>query len=274
MPGGAFVLGSRLNLDAAEALILDAFARQRERLVAIAHDLGDEEWATPSRCSAWDVRELLLHVVGATDACRETLTGGQPVFGGSFDPNATPSEFVDRCASLSASTAVELLEASIATTVTAIELRRGRSPVLQVPSIWGERIDWRLFVAHMFFDGWMHERDLLIPLGREPTVFGAEARLAAAYALHIAAIVAGGFGLGLDATLHLGGAGAASYRVTANRFDVVVEVQPLDASAVVDGDTVVVTEAVSGRGPALGSALDSTPDVLDALSGVGAFLQG
>ena len=178
MPGGAFVLGSRLNLDAAEALILDAFARQRERLVAIAHDLGDEEWATPSRCSAWDVHELLLHVVGATDACRETLTGGQPVFGGSFDPNATPSEFVDRCASLSASTAVELLEASIASDCHRHRAAARPLPVLQVPSIWGEPIDWRLFVAHMFFDGWMHERDLLIPLGREPTVFGTEARLA------------------------------------------------------------------------------------------------
>ncbi len=274
MRGRAFDLGSRVDLDGVESIVIDAFVGQRERLVTVARGLTSDQWSGPTRCSEWDARELLLHVVGATDSCRETLTGERPVFGGPFDPNATPSEFVDRHAGVAPSTAVELLEASLATTVAAIELRRGRSPVLQVPSIWGEPIDWRLFVAHMFFDGWMHERDLLLPLAYEPLVVGSEARLAAAYSLHIAAIVAGGFGVPLDATLHLGGAADASYRVTANGFDVLVAVRPLDTTDSVSGDAVLVTDAISGRGPALPATLDAPTDVLDALSGVGAFLRG
>jgi uncharacterized protein (TIGR03083 family) len=278
VPAQGLEIGSRLGLDAAELWILDAFVAQRRRMLERARALRDDEWTRPTRCSEWDVRELVLHVVGATDACRDTLTGEHPAFAPGFDPNADPNAFVERLADEPVTTILELLDASITTTVGGIDALRTEVPPRQVVSVWNEPIDWRLFVAHFFFDGWIHERDLLLPLGREPQVVGVEARLAAAYSFHIAAIVAGGFGIPLDTALQLGGIGGATFRIVANGLDVVISVEPCDAldsdAGPSQGDVVAVTEAIAGRGPELVSVLDAPPDVVDALSGVGAFLRG
>ena len=98
--------------------------------------------------------------------------------------------------------------------------------------MWGDPVDWQLFVTHMFFDGWVHERDLLLPLGRTPVPAAAEARLGTAYGLHTAGIVAGLFDLALDTTFAFAfeGSGAGCYRLQVDGRDVRVTVSPARAS--------------------------------------------
>jgi uncharacterized protein (TIGR03083 family) len=270
----AFEIGARSDLDDSEALIVDAFAAQRRRLLRTARMLDADEWSHPSRCSAWNAHEVLIHVLGATRACRTTITGEDAVFGGGFDPNSSPNQFVDERSSRPVVQSLADLESEIDATVAVIETQRAQPDPVQVTAVWGDPVDWRLFVTHMFFDGWVHERDLLLPLGRTPDLAEGEARLGTAYGLHTAGIVAGLFGIPLDATFVLDGAGTGSYRLRVDHRDVRVAVgPPLDATAT-QGDAVTVTDSIMGREPALASVLDAPPDVIDALSGVGTFLRG
>lgn len=275
MQEAPFELGSRLVLDAAEPSIVEAFVTQRRRLLETARTLRDDEWVHATRCTEWNAHELIVHVIGATDACRSTLTGPRSVFDGPFDPNSSPNAFVDSRSAQPVATTLEQLDASITATVDAIDAQRARAPALQVTAVWGEPVDWRLFVTHMFFDGWVHERDLLLPLGRELESPDPEACLATAYALHTAGIVAGLFGIPLDATLRLGGVGSGSYRIVVDRLNVRISVEPSDpASGPSNGDAATVTDSMMGRDPELATVLDAPPEIVEALSGVGTFLRG
>lgn len=51
------------QLQHAEAVVLAA--EENARFVALVEDLADEDWSRPTDCTAWDVRELVLHVLGA-----------------------------------------------------------------------------------------------------------------------------------------------------------------------------------------------------------------
>ncbi|MGZ8763728.1 MAG: maleylpyruvate isomerase family mycothiol-dependent enzyme [Acidimicrobiia bacterium] len=275
MQVGVLELGSRLDLEAVEPLVVDAFVAQRRRLLATARDLADDQWTSSTRCGDWNARELVIHVLGATDACRTTLTGEHSVFGGRFDPNASPNQFVESRAGEPVETTLEQLDTAIAATADAIEGQRARTPTPQMTAVWGEEVDWRLFVTHMFWDGWIHERDLLLPLGREPEASDAENRLAAAYGFHTAAIMIGMVGMPLDTTVRLEGTGSGTYRVRADGLDVTVSVSPLaPEDGPSNGIAIAVTDALAGRGPELATVLDASPDVVDALAQVGAFLQG
>jgi uncharacterized Actinobacterial protein TIGR03083 len=275
MPPLVFEIGSRRDLDDTGRFVTDTFIAQRRRLLATAHDFADGEWTHATRCGEWDVRQLLVHVLGSTDACRTTLTGEHSVFGDGFDPNTGPNRFVDEHAEQDGASTLDQLDASITATADAMHSLYGQTPTPQVTAVWGQEVDWRLFVAHLFWDGWIHERDLLLPLGREHRPADGETRLAAAYGLHTAAIMAGLLAIPLDATLRLTGTGAGTYLVTAEGLDVTVSVTPFDAADAPDhGNAVAVVDALAGRGPELGTVLDAAPEVVDALSQVGAFLRG
>ena len=274
MPERGFEIGSRLQLDAAEPLIVDAFAAQRLRLLEVARTLDDDEWSRPSRCSAWNAHELLIHVTGATQACRRTLVGEAQVFEGGFDPNSGPNEFVDLHAAEPIEQSLADLESEIDATLAAIETQRAHGRPLTVTAVWGDPVDWRLFVTHMFFDGWVHERDLLLPLGRPVAASIDCDRLGTAYTLHTGGIVAGLFGIALDTTLAFDGPGTGTYRLQVDGRDVRVTVDPSTANRVIAGDAVTVTDSMLGREPDLATVLDAPAHVIDALSGVGTFLRG
>jgi uncharacterized protein (TIGR03083 family) len=268
---GVFTIGSMLEHDAIEDRVVDAFVGQRVRTLAAARALDADEWTGPSRCSAWTAHQLLLHVLGATAACRTTLTGERDVFAGGFDPNSGPASFVDARTGEPVATTLDDLEREIARTADAIELLRGSEPAPTRTAVWGAQVDWRLFLTHMFWDGWLHERDLLLPLGRPAPTSPAEAELAAAYGLHSAGILNGLTGNPVDITVQLGGTGAGTYRVVADGGDARVTV---DASVNEDpiGDAPAVTDAIAGRGPALVEVLDAPPDVVEPLSRLAGFL--
>jgi uncharacterized protein (TIGR03083 family) len=268
-------LGSRLDLEAAEPLVIDAFTTQRRRLLDAARALREDEWTSPTRCAEWNAHAVVVHVAGATDACRTTLTGERAVFGGSFDPNESPKAFVDLCAIQEPTETLEQLDGAISTAIETIEIHRTLTAAPRVTAVWGEEIDWRLFVTHFFWDSWIHERDLLVPLGREPEGTDAEARLATAYGLHTAAIVVGLFGIPLDVTVRLDGPGAGTYAVVADGTDVRISVGELDAAdGPANGGAVAVTDSLAGRGDELAIVLDAPADVVEMLSAVGLYLRG
>ena len=272
MQEGARSIGSMLGHDDVESWIVDAFVGQRTRLFATARTLDAGAWEQPSRCSAWSAHQLLIHLLGATGATRTTLTGEREVFAGGFDPNSGPASFVDLRAGEPVTRTLDDLEAENVATADAIEALRGVTPTPTRTAVWGAQVDWRLFLTHMFWDAWMHERDLLLPLGRPVATPDPEARLAAAYGLHSVGIMNGLTGNPIDVTLHLDGTGAGTYSVTAENADVRVTVAPPTPGAMPVGDVLVVSDAIAGRPPALGDVLDAPSDVVDALGRLAGFL--
>lgn len=268
-----FDLGARLDQAAIEATVVGAFLGQRRRLLHAAISLTGDEWSRASRCAAWNARELVVHVLGATQATRTTLTGERAVFAGGFDPNSGPNAFVEARAGDPTTATLDELEAEIAQTAAAIEEVSSASPSLRVTAVWGEEVDWRLFVTHMFWDAWMHERDLLLPLGRPVDSRGPEARLAVAYGLHSAGIMIGMLGGTYDETLALDGSARASYRVrAAGGTDVRISVRELAAGAATAGDAELVGDAIAGRGPVLTDVLDVPAEVAAPLMQLATFL--
>jgi uncharacterized protein (TIGR03083 family) len=261
-----------LGHDEAEAQIVAAYRGQHERVLATARSLDAAEWARPSRCSAWTAHQLLIHLLGATGACRTTLTGERDVFAGGFDPNSGPATFVERRAGEPVAVTLDDLEAESAATAEAIDALRGASPTPTRTAVWGAPVDWRLFLAHMFWDSWMHERDLLIPLGRPVTTTESEAQLAAAYGLHSAGIMNGLTGNPIDVTLQLGGTGAGTYTVTADGGDVRVTVVAPATGAAPLGDALLDRDAIAGRLPALVEVLDAPAAVVEPLARLASFL--
>ena len=47
---------------------MTAATEEYRRLDALLAELRDEEWATPTDCDEWDVRQLVAHLVGAAEA--------------------------------------------------------------------------------------------------------------------------------------------------------------------------------------------------------------
>jgi uncharacterized protein (TIGR03083 family) len=269
---GGLTIGSMLGHDAAEAQIVDAFLAQHERVVSTARTLAGDEWQEPSRCTAWTAHQLLIHMLGATAACRSTLTGEREVFAGGFDPNSGPASFVDLRRGEPVVRTIDDLEAETAATADAIAGLRGTSPAPTRTAVWGAQVDWRLFLAHMFWDGWMHERDLLLPLGRPVSTSEPEAQLAAAYGLHSAGIMNGLTGNPIDVTLQLAGTGAGTYSVTADGADVRVTVAAPATGAAPMGDVLIVSDAIAGRPPALADVLDAPAEVVGPLGRLAGFL--
>jgi Mycothiol maleylpyruvate isomerase N-terminal domain len=267
-------IGSRRDLGRGEAQVVGSFVSQRHRFLEVAHGLDCDGWRARTRCSEWNAQELALHVLGATRACRSTLTGERAVFvSQSFDPRSGPKGFVEARAGEPVATTIGALEDALASVTDAVEGAQARSPAPKVEAVWGELVDWRLFVTHMFWDSWLHERDLLLPAGRVPVTDQTETRLAAAYGLLTAGLMAGASGVPFEATLVLSGAGSGRYQVTADGLDVTVDVTARLSSSS-QGDAAAVTDALAGRGPRLGEVLDVTAEVVAVLSEVGSFLRG
>jgi hypothetical protein len=193
------------------------------------------------------------------------------VFTPDFDPRRSPNAFVEQHASQARPDTVEALRRAIADADDAIAGARVARPPRRVRAIWGEDVDWRLFALHIFWDSWLHERDLLLPRGIRPPEDDDEVRLAAVYGLTTVAIMAGTFGEDVDLRLHLGGTGAGTFTVRGVGLDVTVDVGPLAAEP--RGDTAAVADALSGRGR-VADALDARPATIALLGAVGSFLAG
>lgn len=142
-------------------------ARQRRRLGQLLAGLDDEQWAAPSRCEGWSVRDVIAHLVG-TDrfwaaSATAGLAGTPTRYLVGFDPVATPAAMVDGTSAQAwAEVLVDYQRASEALigAVTALTpdqwamTAEGPAGHLAVHGI----------IRHALWDAWIHERDVTVPL--------------------------------------------------------------------------------------------------------------
>lgn len=175
--------GDQIHVDLDPTDALAAHARHRRRFAVEAEALDSEALAQPSRCSLWSVADVLRHLGDVDEWMQAIWSGGRTPFT-SFDPILTPHEFVVAGRAISDLEARDRFVASCETMAADV----GSSG----PERWGLTsvspvgfVPWWLSALHVFFDSWIHERDVLLPLGVSPPVEDAEAVPVLAYSLAI-----------------------------------------------------------------------------------------
>jgi len=147
--------------------------RQRRRLVALLEELTEDEWGRPSRCEGWTVQDVVSHLVSTNGFWALSIqagVGGAPTqLLGAFDPVATPAQLVDQVAGTPAAETLEQLVSSTEALAAVIDglddagwEARAEAPPGHLPV--------RVVADHALWDAWVHERDIVLPLGRPAVV--------------------------------------------------------------------------------------------------------
>ncbi|HEY7073207.1 MAG TPA: maleylpyruvate isomerase N-terminal domain-containing protein [Acidimicrobiales bacterium] len=239
-----------------------ALVRQRQRLAATLESLSDDEWAAPSRCEDWTVQDVATHLVSVNGFWRYSILAGlagEPTrLLVDFDPKATPAALVEAAGEQPPTeTLAQLVASSDALCEVLEDLDDGQwDAVAETPV---GLIPVRLLALHALWDCWVHERDIVLPLGRPEVTEPDEVMAGLQYVA----------GLGPAFVLASGRATPASLVLETTEPDgrVVVEVgeritihdRPVaDPSLVVRGRAVDLVEQLSARAPL--AAAGSVPD--------------
>jgi uncharacterized protein (TIGR03083 family) len=142
--------------------------RQRRRLASLLGGLDDEQWAAPSRCEGWSVQDVIAHLVTTNQfwafSIASALAGEPTRFLVTFDPVVSTVEMVEAVRSRPSADVldsfVETNEA-IADAIAGLDddgwSMLGEAPPGHVPL--------RALALHALWDSWIHERDIVLPLG-------------------------------------------------------------------------------------------------------------
>jgi uncharacterized protein (TIGR03083 family) len=245
--------GPPVRVEVDPPALLDALERHRARLLGSLEALDTAAWAAPTRCTAWPVADVVAHLRWGTgvglELVRRVGTGSGERLFASFDPTATPEaelaplrgiDPAEHLAAIRTGTA-EILRAARELAARGVEGEEADTPLGWVP--------WPLAVNHLLWDSWLHERDVLLPLGRAPDPDPAEVHLVGSYQLVILGAVLSRFGGTATVDLRLEGACGGAQRLRVGD-EVVVDhpVEPPGEEGCIRGDAVAVIEAMSGRG--------------------------
>jgi uncharacterized protein (TIGR03083 family) len=242
-----------VSLDGPPDAVAAPFLRQRRRLSKTLASLSAEQWAAPSRCEGWRAQDVVAHLTG-TDKFWSFAIGagvaGEPTrVLAAFDPKATPAAMVDAVRDVSPTdTLAEFADACDALCATVESLdgaawtATGESPVGHVAI--------SALVHHALWDAWVHERDVLLPLGLSQDVEDDEVVASLRYASALAPAFALQSGTARSGALVLDVEAPATRVVVRVADDVCVSDGDAPADALVlTGDAVDVLEALSIRAP-------------------------
>ena len=245
-----------LELDGDPFAVVEPTVRQRRRLVATLASFGDAEWEHPSRCAGWTTRDVVVHLDTTNSfwaASIQAGTQGQPTrFLTDFDPVASPAQHVAAAGERHHAEVFERFAESteaFAAIAASLTPREVADAVAEAPP---GHISVSGVLHHALWDAWIHERDILLPLGTEPVVEPDEVAASLRYAAAL------GPALALTRGQHRPTRLTVRATDPAVRFDVVVddrvEVHTVESSGPatdleLTGDAVELLEALSIRLP-------------------------
>ena len=239
-------------LDGPPAAVLEPAARQRRRLAEVAAGFTDDEWAHPSRCAGWSNRDVVSHLDSTNQFWTTSITAGRdghPTrFLDGFDPVSVPAQLVEASAAMPLAEVLDRFVASTDALLAALESLDDdgwRSTAEAPPG----HVAISALAHHALWDSWVHERDILLPLGIEPERHDDEIAASLRYAAALGPALA-------SATEPRRG----SFAIAVTEPDLAAIVDIGDQISVRDGsgDTVAFTVAFTLDGGAV--------DLLEALS--------
>lgn len=142
---------------------------QRRRLQGLLTELTADEWRTSSRCVGWSIKDVVAHLDGVnrfwTASVRAGLEGRPTRMLEHFDPVATPERMVAQTRELPARSVLEAFASSNDELLGVLQGldEKGWEATAEAPP---GHLPVRLLASHALWDAWVHERDVVLPLGR------------------------------------------------------------------------------------------------------------
>jgi hypothetical protein len=121
------------------------------------------------------------------------------------------------------------------------------------------RAHWTVLSTHVFWDAWLHQRDIAEPLQRPYRATLREDVAAALYALLVASVPATVVDVALDTTVRLTHASGRAFDARVEPGHVTVQPAHPAESTDLEGELASVVDALAGRGPAVESVLTGAP---------------
>lgn len=244
----------------------EAFRRHRRRFVEQLESMSEEEWGRTTRCDAWDARDVVNHLVSAdgfwvlTIGGRANGPGQRTRFLQGFDPTTTPATIVADQHTRPTADVLDAFRASTEQLAAALDEVAAADEWSAVSESPFGHVPITVIAAHSLWDSWLHERDVLVPLGRPTPVEEDELLNAAAFTLFVGGAQGGvldddepvgdGPVSPVHVTLAFADLPGRTLQLTVDR-DVEVTVRPAaESSAAVDAGTAIdLVEGVAGRSP-------------------------
>jgi uncharacterized protein (TIGR03083 family) len=196
--------------------LLEVFADQRQRFVAVLRGFGPDDWAAPTRCAAWSAHDVVRHLCDSTPAIAPDRDNYMFDVAVGFDPRTTPGAWLTASADESPAATLGRLAARTEELFALARDRLERGQRFDVRLPYGP-MDWTVLTLHIFWDSWIHERDVLLAQGAEHPTSGDATGYATAYGLFLAAAVARMLGEKVRRKLTFGGDGGGRFDLDIRR---------------------------------------------------------
>ncbi len=230
-----------------------AFVRQRARVADALSELTPERWSAQTRCEGWSVQDVVEHLVGVNRFWALSIGAGlrgEPTrVLATFDPVAVPAAMVVAARGRPPSeTLMDFASTNDELAQLLDGVRDGEwSLAAEAPP---GHLAIRTVVAHGLWDAWIHERDVLLPLGTVPGVEADEVMIALAYAAALGPAFHCTTGTGTVATMAVVGSDPEVGLTLDVGSSVVVRAgAEAGATATVRGRSVDLLDALSRRAP-------------------------
>lgn len=251
-----------VSLDSDE--LVDLLAVHHRRLIVTWQNFASAQWQHQSRNAEWTVHHTVRHVADGAERVAAAVNGHPVRGGGAFDPRTTPSEWLAASEDESPSATIERFAAASTSLRTGVADRLESGDMTHDRTVYGTA-HWTVNVAHVLWDSWLHERDVLLPLGQPAPCSEEEERLVGLYGLLIALVPSMTFGHSISSTVRLTGVGQRTIEVSCHENSLVSSEVPVTAGAIC-GAMPAAIDALAGRGDAVGDALPGAPEELGFLA--------
>jgi uncharacterized protein (TIGR03083 family) len=183
--------GAPMRIPAAPHQVVDAWMSHRARMRAWIRGLDEAGWAGPTRCAGWTVTELVQHLISGSQFLGYTLhqsrKGEATQLLQNFDAQETPASSARLFAGLTPAQLCDQLvemDGRLESQLEMVDEAAWYAPAEAPPG----RVPAYVAVNHFLFDSWVHERDLMLPVGEVPPTEEHEAVVVASYVLALAGI--------------------------------------------------------------------------------------
>ena len=244
-----------LHVDAAVGNPAIPMVRQRRRLVEILRSLADADWQAASRCDGWRVQDVVAHLASTNQfwsmSVGAGLAGKPTRFLATFDPVTTPAQLVEPTRARAPAQVLEQFASSVeglAAAVAGID-DAGLATTAEAPP---GHVAITAVLLHALWDSWVHERDILLPLGADQAREDDELVGCLAYVAGLGPAFAASTGSDRTGTLVVASTDPDTTVVVDVGPTVTVrlaEAAPPAADARLTGPAVDLIEALSFRGP-------------------------
>lgn len=246
------------------------FQRQRRRMAAMLTELDAADWNADTRCDAWTVHDVVAHLAGVNTFWWHSITAGlegNPTRHlATFDPAATPDLMISPMRDMSSHA---LLDGFIASNEALIDVLTDMDEIswetlAEAPP---GHLPIRIVAHHALWDAWIHERDILLPLGIIPPEEADEVLASLRYVAALNPALAIGTGTATPGVLAIeSDSPKASLLLTIAESVTVADVEIPSTVPRLVGNAPQLVDALSIRGPLPTSTPDEWLQLRDGLA--------